>query len=263
MRRALRVALPLLAVLGAMMLGPSVRAHPLGNFTVNASAGIVVAPDAVRVDYVLDLAEIPTVQATARLDADGDGRVGADERSAWATRTAGELLDGLALAVDESPVELEVRAAVVELAPGQGGLDVLRLEASFEGALAARSGTLEFRDANNANRVGWHEVTATGIDGVALEGSSVPASSPSASLRAYPEDLLSSPLDVREATLSFAPGASAPPMDEDGGAVSAVRSAAPGGAFANLVGQTGPLMLLALLLAFGFGALHALGPVDG
>ena len=36
-----------------------------------------------------------------------------------------------------------------------------------------------------------------------------------------------------------------------------------GGAFAGLVGRTGPFMLVALLLAFGFGALHALGPGHG
>jgi ABC-type nickel/cobalt efflux system permease component RcnA len=217
----------------------------------------------VRVDYVLDLAEIPTVQAMAQLDADGDGRVGSDERSAWASGTAGALLDGLTLAVGGTPVALEVRSAAVELAPGQGGLDVLRLDATFAGALAARSGAVEFRDANHENRVGWREVTARGIDGVALEGSSVPASSPSASLRAYSEDLLSSPLDVREATFSFAPGASAPATAADVGAGSATRSGAPGGAFAGLVERTGPLMVLALLIALGFGALHALGPGHG
>jgi ABC-type nickel/cobalt efflux system permease component RcnA len=263
MRRALRLTLPLLAAIAATLLAPAALAHPLGNFTVNTSAAIVVSPGAVRVDYVLDLAEIPTVQAMAQLDVDGDGRAESEERSAWATRTAGVLLEGLMLRVDGQPVALAVRSAAVALAPGQGGLDVLRLDVSFEGAVAARSGTLEFRDANHENRVGWHEVTATGIDGVALEGSSVPASSPSGSLRAYPEDLLSGPLDVRAATLSFAPGVSVPAAGEDRGAGSAARPGAPAGAFADLVEQTGPLMAAAMLLAFGFGALHALGPGHG
>jgi ABC-type nickel/cobalt efflux system permease component RcnA len=263
MRRARRATLPLLAAIGAMALGPAAFAHPLGNFTVNASASIVVAPGSVRIDYVLDLAEIPTVQAMGRLDADGDGRVGADERSAWAAGTAEELLGGLTLAADGTPVALELRSAAAELAPGQGGLEVLRLDATFTGPIAAGSGSLTYRDANHEDRVGWREITASGIDGVALEGSSVPVSSPSASLRSYPEDLLSSPLDVREATLSFAPGASAPASDGNVGTGSTSRPGAPGGAFADLVGQTGPLMVVALLLAFGFGALHALGPGHG
>ena len=50
-------------------------AHPLGNLTVNTYAGIVVRDDEITVDYVLDLAELPTVQAMQRIDLDGDGEL--------------------------------------------------------------------------------------------------------------------------------------------------------------------------------------------
>jgi ABC-type nickel/cobalt efflux system permease component RcnA len=69
---------------------------------------------------------------------------------------------------------------------------------------------------------------------------------------------------VREASFAFAAGASATAeTGADPAATSSGRPGVAGGAFAGLVGRTGPLMLLALALAFGFGALHALGPGHG
>jgi nickel/cobalt transporter (NicO) family protein len=264
MRRALRRGLPVLGVIAAIVLAPGVAiAHPLGNFTVNTSAGIVLSLGAVRIHYVLDMAEIPTVQAMPELDADNDGDVSDGEASEWAADLAPQLLAGLTLAVDGEPVALEVSSARVELLPGQGGLDILRLETSFSGELDAE-GELVFRDGNFEGRVGWREVTAIGADGVAIDGSSVPARSLSDGLRAYPDDLLSSPLDVRDATLTFEPGAGASsPSTVDRTVETSSRPGVAGGAFADVVERTGPLMALALALAFGFGGLHALGPGHG
>jgi ABC-type nickel/cobalt efflux system permease component RcnA len=260
----MRRALLLLGAIAAAVLAPAVAlAHPLGNFTVNASAGIVLSPGTVRVDYVLDMAEIPTVQAMPTLDADGDGTVSSAEAASWASDRAPELLAGLTLTVDGEPVALHVSGAHLELLPGQGGLSILRLEAAFDGATTSE-GELSFHDANYADRIGWHEVTAAGVGGVAVRGSSVPAASPSDRLRSYPRDLLSSPLDVREAGLRFAPGRSiSVPTSGPDAEGSSARPGVVGGAFANLVERTGPLMIVALLLAFAFGALHALGPGHG
>lgn len=265
MKGMLRRTLPLLAVIAGVLLLPGVAfAHPLGNFTVNTSAGIVLSPGAVSIDYVLDMAEIPTVQAMPELDADGDGSVTEGELSAWGSARAPELLAGLTLEVDGRPVALEVSSAAVELLAGQGGLDILRLEATYSGDVDGAEGELAFTDDNFRGRVGWHEVTAIGGDGVALAVSNVPTTSVSDRLRTYPDDLLSSPLEVREATLSFAPGASAPASPVAVGAADpSVRPGVVGGAFADLVDRTGPLMIVALLLAVGFGALHALGPGHG
>jgi ABC-type nickel/cobalt efflux system permease component RcnA len=144
-----------------------------------------------------------------------------------------------------------------------GGLTTLRLEAAFAGPIPA-TGELTFADANFPERVGWREITATGVDGSALLGSSVPARSITDGLLVYPEDLLSSPLDVREATVFYEPGESAP--RESAPVVSAAEpgpAPAGGGALAGLVDQNGPLMLFALAVAFGFGAVHALGPGHG
>ena len=259
MRRALVFA----GVVAAVLSAPAAAiAHPLGNFTVNRYAGIELTPDEVRIDYVLDLAEIPTVQVRPEIDADADGTVSDAERAAWAGRTAPTLLANLTLTVGGRPVPLDVVSSSMRFRPGQGGLDILRLEATFAGAVAS-TGELAFADANFADRIGWAEVTAAGADGAAVAGSSVPARSVSNALLSYPQDLLSSPLDVHEATLSFHPGTSAAAASTDGASAHGSRPDVTGGAFAGLVDRTGPFMLVALLLAFGFGALHALGPGHG
>ena len=256
MRRALAAFGVALVVL---LVPAGASAHPLGNFTVNRYAGITLAPDQVRIDYVVDLAEIPTVQVMPEVDLDGDGTTTDAERQAWATRTAPELLANLALTIGGDPVALEVVASSARSRPGVGGLSTLRLEAAFAGAAPA-TGELSFVDANFPDRVGWREITATGVDGVAIVGSNVPARSITDGLLVYPDDLLSSPLDVREATVSFEPGISAPASEPR---TPTDAEAAPRGELAALVDQTGPLMLLALVVAFGFGAVHALGPGHG
>jgi ABC-type nickel/cobalt efflux system permease component RcnA len=153
----------------------------------------------------------------------------------------------------------------LEVLPGLGGLSILYLGGGFVGDVPDR-GQLEYADANYADRIGWEEVTARGADGVALSGSSVPEASVSGELRSYPQDLLTSPLDVSTATLSFAPGAGSSAT----AASTAEGTASPAGGgssglFAGLVTwKLTPLVaLVSMLAAFGFGALHALGPGHG
>jgi nickel/cobalt transporter (NicO) family protein len=264
MRRSVRRVILLGGVVAVVLSAPGpAAAHPLGNFTVNRYAGIELTPGEVRIDYVVDLAEIPTVQLRPEIDADADGVLTEAEHAGWAARTAPDLAAGLTLAVDGAEVPLDVVSVSVRVRPGQGGLDILRLEATFAGPLASE-GELVFADTNFGDRIGWREVTAAGADGTAVAGSTVPAVSVSNALSSYPRDLLASPLDVHRATVAFHPGVAAPMA---GGSDRAEpRSSRPdvtGGAFAGLVGRTGPFMLVALLLAFGFGALHALGPGHG
>ena len=171
---------------------------------------------------------------------------------------------GVHVDADGSPVALRVTCATARTAPGQGGLPVLRLEAGLAGSIADR-GTLSVRDANDEERIGWREITAIASVGTAITSASVPGASESDRLRAYPEDLLSSPLDVREARVVYAPGASdAVPLRPCGDGA-AEPTATESGGFAGLLDdESTPLLLgLGLLLAGGFGAVHALGPGHG
>src|SRR3990172_10618460 len=116
MRRAL-VAFG--AALIVLLAPAGASAHPLGNFTVNRYAGISVAPGEVRVDYVVDMAEIPTVQVMSDVDLNGDGVASGDELQAWAARTAPSIASNLSLSIDGRPVALEVVASAARERPGQ------------------------------------------------------------------------------------------------------------------------------------------------
>ena len=80
--RTRRLTLGLLCALAAVSVPAAAMAHPLGNFTINHYAGIRVTPDTVRLDVVLDYAEIPAFQERGAMDADEDGEVSTEEAEA-------------------------------------------------------------------------------------------------------------------------------------------------------------------------------------
>ena len=250
----------------AVAAAPPAAAHPLGNFTVNRYSGIDLAPGSVRITYVVDMAEIPTYQETANIDTNGDGTITDAERQAWADRTAPTLLSSQQLLVDGSALRLQVETATMTFRSGQAGLPILRLVVELRGSIAGRTGRVDYRDANYPGRIGWKEITARAEPGLALVGSSVPTMSVSDTLLAYPVNMLASPLDVTSATFSFGPGTGTAGSSARGEAKTV--SGAPiasGGSFAGLVSwRLTPLILVgSLVLAFGFGAVHALGPGHG
>jgi nickel/cobalt transporter (NicO) family protein len=263
--RALVVAMG--AVFVVLFVAPAAFAHPLGNFTVNRGSAIRLTVGAAEVDYTIDMAEIPTYQELPAIDADGDRVASAQELDAWAQREARVILPGLQLRVDGRAVELSSTSATAELLPGQAGLQTLRFEAAFSGSVTTGSGSIAYQDGNaDDGRIGWREVTASG-DGVALAGSNVPATSPSDDLRAYPQDMLSSPLDVTTMSATFSSSGRAGPSAGMGPGASADavgRPATEAAGFAGVLARRGlPLVLLGLVLAFGFGAWHALLPGHG
>ncbi|MGZ8652762.1 MAG: HoxN/HupN/NixA family nickel/cobalt transporter [Actinomycetota bacterium] len=182
---------------------------------------------------------------------------------AWADAEASALVENLTLTVDGRSVPLEVRSASARLRDGQGGLPILRFEGLFAAAVG-RSGDIVYRDDNDTDQIGWREITAVGEDGRAIRDSDVPAESVSDALLSYPQDLLSSPLDVTSMRATFARGVS---VGTTGGTSVATEAARPGvdlGAFASLVDNHGiVLVLAALALAVAFGAWHALLPGHG
>ncbi len=255
-----------LAVSASVWPSTGASAHPLGNFTVNRYSGIHVSPQELRVDYVVDLAEIPTFQEMATIDTDGDGGASDDELATWARASAPDLAAGISVTIDGEPVVLGVRDARAQLLPGQGDLSTLRFEGDFVAASPSTQGELAVTDTNEPDRIGWREITAVGQDGSVVSGSTVPSDSVSDALRSYPQDLLSSPLDVRTMRASFAPGQSAPSTGDDGVVVSeaAARPGVEGGPFASLLSNQGfALVALGIVLAVAFGAWHALLPGHG
>jgi nickel/cobalt exporter len=258
------------AAVASLALAPGASAHPLGNFTVNQYSGLRVQPDGVLVDYVLDMAEIPSFQTRGQeIDADRDGRVSTAERDRWRAMTCRRLSTQVTVSVDSVVVPLTISRSTLTFPPGTAGLFTLRLGCTLRGAARLDRPThLSYRDDAYTDRVGWREVTATG-DGTTLLASTVPAESTSDRLTAYPASSLAAPLDVRTAELDARPG----------GTPSAVAPAAAGpraplargvdratAAFTSLVGHrrlTVAFGLAAVLLSVLLGALHALAPGHG
>jgi nickel/cobalt exporter len=225
--------------LAALALPVAASAHPLGNFTVNRFSRVDVAGSRIYVRYLLDLAEIPTFQA-GKIDA-----------QLYARRIA----RGAQLTVNGRRRRLVPVETALAHPAGAGGLKTTRFEMVLRGpALTGRS-EIEYRDTNYANRIGWKEV---------LVGS---APSPSHELRAYPKDLLSSPLSVTTVRASVMPGegSSPGPHVTRGSALQAPDRLADSG-FASLVGreQLGFWVIVASLgAALFWGMAHALSPGHG
>lgn len=262
-------AASLLAILASLYLPFAVAAHPLGNFTVNRAVVIEIGAS-VEIRYLIDMAEIPAFEAIRRIDTNGDGTVGSDEAEAEAGAACAEALATIAVRLDGDAVGLEEAASpALTFPPGAGGLETLRLECRF--ALNAPIGDtdahrLEVTDGTDDGRLGWREVTARAHGSATISDSDVPDVSGSAELTAYPEDALQTPPDVRAATLTFRLG------DRAGASPTPPPSAlapTPGGGSSDplaalVAGELSPpIVVLAMLVALGLGAVHALSPGHG
>jgi ABC-type nickel/cobalt efflux system permease component RcnA len=204
-------------------------AHPLGNFTINRFARIEVAGDRLYVRYVVDMAEIPTLQRVPV-------RIG-----------------GLRVTVDGQPAALRVTKTALAHPPGAAGLRTTRFQAILAGPVIRAGARVAVDDRNYASRIGWKEIVF-GAD----------THSTSDELRAYPTDLLHSPLAMTRASGELSPTDERPPTLLAGNALAPDRVADSG--FASLVGRghlSALVILGALALAVFWGAAHALSPGHG
>jgi nickel/cobalt exporter len=228
----------LLVTLCHLVIVGAASAHPLGNFTINRFSRVEVAGNRIYVRYVLDLAEIPTFQARQR---------GFDP-VAYAQRIAG----GTELRVGARRARLVPVAHEVAFPSGAGGLRTTRLEVILRGPAIAGSTSIEYRDTNYADRIGWKEI----VVGAGTR-------SESGELRAYPSDLLESPLDVAAVHATLAPTSDPPPTLTR---VSGKPGRIADSGFATLISRSdlSPLLILgSLALALFWGAAHALSPGHG
>jgi nickel/cobalt transporter (NicO) family protein len=272
----LAVALPALAV-----------AHPLGNFTVNRYNGLTVAASWTQLDRVVDLAELPTVQARHEMDSDGDRDVTSSEAAAWAGASCNTTPSQVTLSIEGRPAQLVPTGLGITFASGQAGLDTLRLVCTYQASYSLTGGTVavEFADATYPSRQGWREIVVTGR-GVELSGADQFAKGTSNRLRSYPVDAGGAIRAQASADFSFVPAADNATVDfpsvDDAVAFgspadsivgrSSSAAAVPGGVsdlpaeLTSLI-QANDLSLPAVLLALGLaalvGAFHAATPGHG
>ena len=233
--------LAFLAVAVAALATPALAAaHPLGNFTINRFSRIEVSGPRLYVRYVLDMAEIPTYQA------------GHIDTRAYARRIAANAH----LTVDGQSVRLVPLDTALAHPRGAAGLPTTRLEVILSGPVLRGRVSVSYHDNNFRDRIGWKEIVV---------GAGTPSTSHE--LRAYPKNLLQSPLDVTSAHAVLAPasGPGTPPALSSGKSLAAPDRVADAG-FASLVGRShlSALVILASLAAAVFwGAAHALSPGHG
>jgi nickel/cobalt transporter (NicO) family protein len=229
-----------IAATAALALPALASAHPLGNFTINRFSRVEVSGPRLYVRYVLDMAEIPTYQA---------GRI--DVR-AYAHRIAANAR----LDVNGRPARLVPLRTALAHPLGAGGLHTTRLEVILSGPVLLGRASVSYHDNNYRDRIGWKEVVV---------GKTTPSTSHE--LRAYPKNLLKSPLNITSAhaVLAAQPGPAVPPTMSSGRSLEAPDRVADS-QFASLVGRSrlSALVILASLAAAVFwGAAHALSPGHG
>ena len=95
----------------ASLIPREAQAHPLGNFTINHYSSLQFTEENARITYVLNFAEIPTLQQKARLDADGDGKLSEEEANAYLEAEIPSLVEGLRLRAGDEILPLQVRIA--------------------------------------------------------------------------------------------------------------------------------------------------------
>jgi nickel/cobalt exporter len=243
-----------LTLIAAVLAGPTTaHAHPLGNFSVNHVTTVRISDDEVRLRYLLDQAEIPTVQERGL------------SKEELLLRKRAEVQRGLELSVDGRRTQLELDGrGRVSFPEGSGGLETSRFEFALTASVDSPR-SVRLRDDTFENRVGWRAIVAAPGEGTAVR-TDVPSSDPTGGLRRYPEDLLSSPLDRRDATFSVKPGDGTLTAPRAEGAEYTTSGSREEDGFAGLFERAAAgegVLVLLLLAAFGWGALHALSPGHG
>ena len=241
-------------------------AHPLGNFTINRYSRIEPSANNVGLFYILDMAEIPTLQERQRMDTSADGTVDAGEEQAYRTHFAATIVSNLELAIAGKPQPLVIDQTALSFPTGQGGLVTLRFELHLHADVTTTGEqAVTFHDANFADRIGWSEVIVRGA-GAEIRGADVPDHDLSNELRNYPTDMLQRPSSVTTANFRFLPLANANSQQSSSISTASPQLRAQADQFATLVAT--PLnsptgLMLALVAAFSLGAAHALAPGHG
>ncbi|MEP7378989.1 MAG: hypothetical protein ABI725_05435 [Chloroflexota bacterium] len=267
----------LVAIMLMFLSVTSVLAHPLGNTSVNLYERIEIDAQEISVKFILDVSEIPALRERSFSDTNDDGLVDNEEATAYLDGFWGYLEPLLQLSADGRPAQLHRVGQELTFPLGQGGLLLMRVVFELRAAQPAQTtgaivaGTLT--ETAFQGVPGWHEIIVLGGAGVALLDSSVPDSDVTNELTAYPPDMLTNPLSVREASFQYRvdqpsatpPAATAPPATSGPQPTASGTGLRPLDPMVALLGQRLDLKssLFGLVLATVLGAVHALTPGHG
>lgn len=267
-------------------------AHPLGNFTINHFTRLEIGGEQVNLRFVVDMAEISTLQELQGDDVDGDGIPSQSELETYLARTLSQYVANLRLVVDDARVPLQVVNQTITSHTGEGGLPLLRIECDLVGRFPALNGRaarrLRFEDVNHPDRIGWREAVVRPAAGISVFDTNAFGGALTDELKTYPQDLTIAPLNERAIELSFVEGAApansgalrtrdinrsaslpnqaAGTAKQKGDAGLPSAGGKPRDRFAELIAVpelTFTVALLGLLIAAVLGAAHAFSPGHG
>ncbi len=253
------------------------HAHPLGQFSINHFARIEIGSERVRVRYVIDLAEVPTFQASRLADVDSSGSLSVGELNDYLEKIAPGYVENLVLMAGGKRVTLDRTGKEIGLLPGTSGseamgLAILRIVLNLEGRVDISSQPIHFtfEDKNESDRPGWRELVLSQGDGIAVFNSTIFGNSLTDELKAYPENPTLAPLGERsgewDATEGNIPAGARPLSLRDGKPVIRAKDRAAKDRFAELIAVpklTPGIVLIGLIFAMVLGGVHALSPGHG
>src|SRR5882724_34597 len=277
----------------SLSMGVALMAHPMGNFSVSHYTRIAVGSRGADLLYVLDLAEIPTLETLQRWKMERSSP--REELERKAAEQAREWVKHLKITVNGRDVAAQFLSADLTISDGAGGLPVTRIATKLR--LPVSAGKLEFEDGNYPDRAGWKEIVIAAENGAEIAQATQGDKDRSQVLTAYPQDpTVAPPQDLRAAvewSADAAPVAEAkkrppviapipqpPPVkaktEAGETAVAATASTPPqqnapgtvvrGDYLSELLHNRDlslGMMLAGIAVAFGLGAAHALSPGHG
>jgi nickel/cobalt transporter (NicO) family protein len=169
-------------------------AHPMGNFSISHYTKLQPSAKGVELQYVLDLAEIPTFEmlrdwkmVRTAPQAEFESHAGLQARL-W--------LKNVEVAVDGKTVQPKFESVNAVIADGAGNLPILRI--TTHAHIDARGGKLTYEDHNYSERAGWKEIVVEHGNGVTVSQASQTNLDISKGLTQYPADpTIAPPQDLR------------------------------------------------------------------
>src|ERR1700684_1670854 len=122
-----------ISLLALLSMAPATFAHPMGNFSINHYSKIIPGAHAIEVEYIIDMAEIPTfqqMQESAVVPKAGDPSL-----VPYLQRESEVLSKGLTLQVDGRPLILRTVSRQAIFPPGAGGLPTMKMGFVFSATL--------------------------------------------------------------------------------------------------------------------------------
>ena len=169
-------------------------AHPMGNFSVSHYAKLQPSANGVELEYVLDLAEIPTFEMLQTWNIDRSAPQA--ELESHAAAQARLWLKNIDVSVNGAALHPRFESVKAVIADGAGNLPILRI--TTRAHVDAHGGKVTYEDRNYPQRAGWKEIVIDGGNGITLRQASQTNRDVSKGLTQYPADpTIAPPQDLR------------------------------------------------------------------